>query len=126
MSERSIRSAPERFALGLSAAVLLVVFGLVAVQLRGSDEAPDPVARVEDVRAVGGRFHVVVAVENLGDLTAANVQVNAEVQTADGPVTGDQIISFLPGGGEEHLTFVFEDDPAAQDLMVKVTGFADP
>lgn len=126
MSKRPDRTTAEWVALGVSSVILLAVFALVAVQLRNPDAPPDPVARVEQVRPVGDRFQVNVSVRNDGDQTAANIQVNAELQTPDGPVSGDQTIAFLPGGGVEDLTFVFDDDPTASDFTVAVTGFADP
>lgn len=126
MSRRPGRTTAEWVALAVSSAILLVVFALVTVQLRNPDALPDPVARVERIRPMGDRFHVQVSVRNNGDQTAADVQVSAELATADGPATGDQTIAFLAGGGVEDLTFVFEDDPAAHNLTVTVTGFADP
>ncbi len=126
MSRRPDRTNAEWVALGVSSAVLLVVIGLVAVQLRNPSAPPDPVSRVEQVRPVGDRFQVHVSVRNNGDQTATNVQVSAELQTPDGPALGDQTIDFLPGGGAKDLTFVFDDDPTAHDFTVTVTGFADP
>ena len=126
MSEHPGRSTPERVALGVSTAILVAVFALVAGQLRHPHDPADPVARIETVRPVGGRFHVDVAVRNDGDQTAVNVQVSAEVETPDGSVSGDQTVDFLPGGGKQHVTFVFDDDPESGGLTVAVTGFADP
>lgn len=126
MSERRSRNAAEWTTLGISLAVLVGVFALVAIQLRNPDAAPVPTARVKQVRAVGDRFHVDVEVTNEGDRTAANVQVNAEIQGIDGAISGDQTIDFLPGGGEQQLTFIFDDDPTTHELEVRVTGFTNP
>ena len=58
--------------------------------------------------------------------TAANVQVLAELIIDGDELTGDQTIDFLSGGEDQHLSFIFDEDPASGELSVVVTGFAIP
>jgi uncharacterized protein (TIGR02588 family) len=120
------RTAAEWLTFAAACLVLLAVLALIAFQVPGSDQPAAPHAQVASVRGVGSRFHVEVDVRNDGDDTAANVQVTAELVIGPETMAGDQTIDFLAGGEEEHLVFVFADDPAGGELTVEVTGFADP
>jgi uncharacterized protein (TIGR02588 family) len=108
-----------------SAAVVLVVVGLIVAQI-GDDRPAAPTVRVDGVRAVGDVFHVDVTVRNDGDDTAANVQVVAELTVAGTTSSGDQTIDFLSGGEDRELSFVFDRDPASGELRVAISGYAVP
>ncbi len=123
---RSSRTTAEWASLAGSAAVVLLLVGLIVAEIPGSDRPAAPAVRVESVRHVAQAFHVDVTVENSGDQTAANVQVSAELSVGDDTLTGDQTIDFLSGGEQQRLTFVFLRDPASGELQVAVTGFAVP
>ena len=125
-SRRDPRTAAEWTTLVCSCVILGVIVALIAAQLRGERDPAAPVAEVIDVRAVGEVHHVEVTVTNEGDDTAADVQVQAELIVDGGASEADQVIDFLAGDEEEHLVFVFEDDPADGELTVAVTGFAQP
>ena len=112
---RPTRSRAEWFSLVVSAGVVLVVVGLIVVQIPGTDQTAAPTARVQAVRVVGDSFHVEVIVHNDGDPTAANVQVLAELIIDGDELTGDQTIDFLSGGEDQHLSFIFDEDPASGD-----------
>jgi uncharacterized protein (TIGR02588 family) len=121
------RTAAQWTTLVISSLLLAVV---VAVLVRELVEDRSPAApQVEldgEPRHVGDTYVVDVVVTNAGDETAANTQVNASLDL-DGEVTeSDQVIDFLEGGAEEHLSFVFQDDPAKGDLEVEVASFAEP
>lgn len=121
------RNVAEWVTFGVASAIIALVAGLMVVQSFGSSDPPAPVAeRVGAVRDEGGHFFVPVDVTNRGDETAAAVQVIAEL-TVDGETTsGDQVIDFLGGSEVVHLTFAFDTDPSAGELVVSVTGFSDP
>jgi uncharacterized protein (TIGR02588 family) len=36
------------------------------------------------------------------------------------------VVDFLGGGESQKLTFVFSDDPADGELVISVTGYAEP
>lgn len=121
------RSVAEWVTFAGSCVILLIVISLIVVQMREPLTSPSPVAVVTgDVRAVDGQHHVTVEVTNGGDLTAANVQVSAELEIGGSTTSADQTIDFLAGGEHVEIFFVFDDDPAAGDLTVSVAGYATP
>ena len=127
MSGTEGRSVAEWVTLVGSCAVLLVVISLIAIQMRDPLTPPAPVAAVAgDVRDVEGQYHVPVDVHNTGELTAANVQVSAELEIDGDTTSADQTIDFLAGGEHVNLVFIFADDPATGILTVTVTGYTEP
>ena len=121
------RSAPEWITFIVACLIVSAIAGLMVVQAISSFDPAAPVAeQAGSVRNENGSFFVPVDVTNHGDETAVQVQVLAEL-TVDGEVTsGDQVIDFLAGDEVEHLTFVFDTDPADGELVVQVTGFSAP
>jgi uncharacterized protein (TIGR02588 family) len=67
-----------------------------------------------------------VVVTNEGDDTAANTQVAASLELGGEVSEADQVIDFLAGSAEEHLSFAFADDPAEGELTIEVRSFAEP
>lgn len=125
--QREARNRVEWVTFGVAAAIVAVIAMLMVVQSFGSFDPPAPVAEQSGpVRATAGHWYVPVDVTNDGDETAAEVQVVAEL-TIDGvTTTGDQVVDFLGGGEVAHLTFGFDADPANGELVIRVTGFAEP
>lgn len=127
MSERRRRTAPEWITFGVCCAVVLAVVALLGSQLFAGEEPAAPVAQQRGaIRQSAGTWYVPVDVTNEGDLTAADVQVVAEL-TIGGQVTdGEQIVAFLGGRETERLVFAFEDDPTTGQLEVRVGSYAQP
>jgi uncharacterized protein (TIGR02588 family) len=125
--ELAVRNGPEWIILGASALILALVVGaLVVLAFRTADPAIPAAETPGSARQVGQQFLVPVDIVNHGDLAAAEVQVVAEL-TIDGVTsTGDQVVDFLGGGERQQLTFVFADDPGDGQLVISVTGFAEP
>lgn len=120
------RTAAESVTFAISCAILLVVMGLIAIQIPDGGDPPHPVADTGEVREVGEQYFVPVTVRNLGDLTAENVQVVAEL-TVDGETSeADQTVGFLAGEATQELEFVFDEDPADGELVVRVAGYRTP
>lgn len=127
MSTRLGRTTAEWTVFAVSAAVVLVVLALLGAQLLGSEEPAAPVARQRgEIQEAAGRFYVPVDVTNEGDLTAADVQVIAELTIGGETVDGEQTVAFLAGSETERLVFSFDDDPADGELVVRVGGFSKP
>ncbi|MGD9701344.1 MAG: TIGR02588 family protein [Acidimicrobiia bacterium] len=121
------RTMAEWVTFGVSCLVLLVVAGLVALEMVGTDDPPAPTAsQVGPTRVVDDHFFVPVEVVNTGDVTAANVQVSAELTIGDETATGDQTVDFLGGGERVELSFSFDDDPALGELTIRVSSYAVP
>ncbi|MEO6124375.1 MAG: TIGR02588 family protein [Ilumatobacteraceae bacterium] len=125
--KRVARNRVEWITFAVAAAIVVAIATLMVVQSFGPSDPPAPVAELAgEPRDVDGRWFVPVDVRNLGDETAAEVQVTAEL-TFDGVTsTGDQVIDFLGGDEVVHLTFGFDHDPARGKLVLRVTGFSQP
>ena len=126
MTEREPRSAAEWVTLVVSLLVLAVLVGLIVLRLLDERDPAEPIATIEGVEEVGDDHHVEVMVRNEGDDTAADVQIVAELVIGDETSEADQVLDFLAGDEEEHVVFVFEDDPADGELTVSVSGFSVP
>lgn len=111
---------------GLAGAVLAGVVVAVAAQIPGRDAPADPVVELGVMARRAGGFHVQVDVANVGELTAADVAVVAEL--GEGPETesAEQTIEFLSGGERVSIVFVFAHDPRERGLAVRVAGFTRP
>ena len=125
--QRTARNSVEWVTFGVAAAIVTAVAALMVVQSFGSDDPPAPVAeQAGAAHATAGVWYVPVDVTNTGDETASEVQVIAELTVDGETTTGDQVIDFLGGDEVTHLTFTFDDDPSDGELVVRVTGFAEP
>ena len=121
-----MRGAPERVTFAVALVVLLVVVALIVAEIPGSKDPASPRVSVGSVVVRDGHFEVPVAVDNVGEETAENVQVNATLTVGDTEQTADQTIDFLAGGETEEVVFLFTDDPDEGELEVEVGGFAVP
>lgn len=120
------RTPAEWVTFTVATAVLIGVLAAIATEIPGSRRPPDPVARAGAAERRGERFVVPVVVENLGEQTAQDVQVQATLTIDGEDQDGDQVIDFLSGGEQEEMEFVFDDDPADGELVVRVTGHSLP
>lgn len=127
MSNRPLRNTAEWIVFAVCCGVVLLVVGLLTAELLGPEDRAAPIAKQHgEIRQVAGRYFVPVEVWNEGDLTAADVQVVAEL-TVEGEVTdGEQLVSFLAGGETERLVFSFDHHPDAGELVVRVGSYAQP
>lgn len=121
------RTPAEWATLVVSSLVLSVVVGLILVEMSSRVDPAEPVARVERTAPLGQRWGIYVAVTNVGDETAANVQVTATVTGAHGlNQSGELSVDFLAGDEVKELVFMVDSDPRRGDLSVVVSGFEDP
>lgn len=120
------RSVAEWVTFAVSAAVVATVVGLIAIEIPQSRRPPMPVATKGVPMARGAVFVVPVEVENRGERTAQDVQVQVTL-TVDGEEhEGDQVVDFLSGGEAEQMEFLFDVDPDAGEVEVRVTGYTVP
>lgn len=106
--------------------MVVVVVALILAQIPGEDGPAAPSAVVEQVRQVDGVFHVDVTVRNEGDVTAAQVQIVAELVVGDTSYSGEQSIDFLSPGENDEVVFMFDHAPAEGDLHVRIASYAVP
>lgn len=125
--EHAVRTGPEWVTFALSAIILAVVSILLAISAFRTEDPAQPIAGpAGPVRQVGAQYFVPIEIVNRGDLGAAQVHVTAELTIDATTTSGDQSIDFLGGGETQELTFAFADDPADGELVIMVTGFAEP
>lgn len=121
------RTLPEWVSFGVALVLVLALVGVFVADLLGEERPADPLARVSGpVQANGSAYQVPVTVRNGGDLTAADVQVTAELSLGSTTLTAEQTIPFLAGGAEKRLVLVFDRDPAGGDLEVRVASYSKP
>lgn len=126
-SKRPPRTSAEWVTFAVSVAILLVVVGLIATQATGSDRPALPrVSKTGPVERQGERFLVPVEIRNDGGATAEAVQVTAELTVGDEVVEADQTVEFLAQEEKAEVVFVFDRDPAAGQLDIRVTGYTVP
>lgn len=126
MSERDARSPAEWITFAVASMVVAAVVLAIGIEIPGSKTPAHPVVHTADAVARGADFSVAVTVENEGQKTAQNVQVEASLDTGSGEETSDQVVAFLAGQASEELVFIFSSDPGEGRLRVRVTGFLDP
>lgn len=123
------RSIAEWLTLAISSLVLLLVIGLVLYDWQISKDLP-PAFQVEvsnTIRLIEGQYYVPFTLQNTGGRIARTVQVTAELNLPDGSdENGEQQFDFVSGNERKQGGFVFEHDPTAGDLTVRVASFGLP
>lgn len=127
--EGRVRSPAEWITLTLSAFILAAIVGLVLYDWQLSKNIP-PAFQVEITQATWlteGRYYVPFTLHNTGGRIARTVQVLADLHLPDGTdETGEQQFDFLSGNERKQGGFVFEHNPQAGDLVVRVASFGLP
>ncbi len=134
VSERSERAPARRTgaewtSFAVACTIIAALVGLLVWDLVANIPVEPAAFRVDTgtPRTEDGAHYVDVTVENTGDETAENVQVIAELSMGRTVVAeSDQTLDLISGGGSRDLTFVFETDPSAGDLVVRVAGHEVP
>ena len=116
--------APALLEWAMGALGLLLVLAALAVIGAGAFGPREP-ARLEatlgEVRPAGAVWLAEVEVRNLGDETAAAVEVEGRL----GDQTAAATIDYVPAHGEEAITLVFESDPRGA-VELSVPGWSEP
>jgi uncharacterized protein (TIGR02588 family) len=124
------RSIAEWTTLGFSAAVVLVLVGLVSYELFTSGVRPPVIeARplVGEVRQAGDAYYLPVEVTNRGERTAEDVKVRVCLTSDEGRRESSQFSTgFLAGGDTEQEVVVFQGNPSRGDVGVDVLSFRKP
>ena len=128
--KRSTGSAgPAEWA--MAALSTLLVLGAVAFLLvEGLSEQRPPAFRVEvlEVRSAGGDFIAEVRVRNIGETTAADVEIEGRPRGA-AQARGERAaarLDYVPGGSERRVGLVFRTDPREHGVEARVVGYTMP
>ncbi|NJM98652.1 MAG: TIGR02588 family protein [Phormidesmis sp. RL_2_1] len=128
-SRRKRRSLAEWVTLTFSSVLLTALVGLVLYDWQVSKNLP-PAFRIEIVesaRFTEGHYYVPFTLHNTGGSIARTVQVIGQLQLADGSdETGEQQFDFLSGNERKKGGFVFEHNPQAGNLVIRVASFGLP
>ncbi|MDP9369045.1 MAG: TIGR02588 family protein [Chloroflexota bacterium] len=127
---RDDRSVAEWITFAISAALILGVVGLASyLYVSGGNSPPiiETETLVDELRRANDEYYLPIAVTNVGDETAEQVQIQVRLAPGAGqPETSEFMIQFLAGGETVQGTAVFSADPLAGDLAVDVVGFQRP
>ena len=120
----------EWVTLGISLAIVIAVLGVTSWLALHGDVAPatfDVSPKTDQVRHHNDAWYLPIDVRNVGDDTAADVVVRAELDTGNGEAeTAEFTVTFLSGGDRTSGTAVFRHDPREGDLSVMVASFSEP
>lgn len=112
----------------ISLVLVLVTAGvLVQQQFSLEDKPPDPQIELGTPEAHDGYFAVPVKVTNRGDSTAASVQVEVALRTAEGESeTGQFDLPYLPRRSTREGWVTFQHDPAKGKMEPRILGYEKP
>ncbi|MBW3577642.1 MAG: hypothetical protein KY462_07890 [Actinobacteria bacterium] len=107
------------------AVAILVVLVLSAVNR--SDGPPQPQARPHATVTQPDSYLVTVDVINRGGTAATGVQIQGELHASGAVVERTEaVVDVLPPSSSRRVGLVFERDPAAHEVRVRVIGFEQP
>ena len=105
---------------GLGLLLVLAVLAIVAIEALGPRDPARIEVRLGEIRSAGAVWLAEVEVRNLGDETAAGVEVEGRV----GDETAQATVDYVPAHGKERVTLAFDADPRAAE--VSVSGWSKP
>lgn len=112
----------------LGALLFLGIFAVLLTNaLSHTDAAPSISARVEAIEATATGYVVKFIAVNGGEVTAAQVRLEAQLVTQSGAAETREItFDYLPPHSERRGGFIFENDPRASALTIQADGYVDP
>jgi uncharacterized protein (TIGR02588 family) len=106
---------------GLGLLIVLGVLGIILSEAFGPRDPAAIEARLLEARPSPTGWLAEIEVENTGDETAAQVEIEARL----GAETASAVLDYVPAGGRERLTLGFDADPRA-GLTLHTKGFTEP
>jgi uncharacterized protein (TIGR02588 family) len=121
------RNPLEIAVLAISALLVAGAIGVLAWQGAREERPPELAVRVDSVVSRGDAHQVHITVRNDGFATAAMAHVRARLLRDASPVAESEVVvQWVPGRSSEQATLLFEEDPRAHELDVRVVGFTEP
>lgn len=106
---------------------LIGFIGWQALAQSGELETPALSVQAGRVHETHGGYLVEFEARNRSPRTAAAVEVEATLETADGtPATSVVSLDYVPGDSAKRGGVVLSTDPRAGRLTLRVTGYAEP
>ncbi|MFE4107818.1 TIGR02588 family protein [Almyronema epifaneia] len=123
------RTLAEWITLAVTSLILAILVGLVVYDWRVNQNRPPAfqVEITETARITDGRYYVPFAITNTGGRVARTVQVTAALHLEGiDDEAGEQQIDFLSGNERKRGSFVFNHDPQAGELLIRVASYRLP
>lgn len=93
----------------------------------GGDQPPIVSAQVSEITAANGVYIVEIEARNLGDTTAADAEIVAELHLGGEVIETHSIMfDYVPRHSERRGGFVFARDPREGQIALRTEGYADP
>ncbi|MFN3669095.1 MAG: hypothetical protein ACK4VY_07280 [Brevundimonas sp.] len=105
---------------GLGLLLILAVLAVIGTGALGPRDPARLEAHLVEARPAGPVWQAEVEVRNLGDRTAAAVEVEGRL----GDQTASATLDYVPAHGQRRLTLAFDADPRAVELSVP--GWSEP
>ena len=128
-NKKSSRSVAERISFFIALAILLSIVSSVGYLWVSDRTQSAPTIQISTDSAEQRKtsYYLPFTVTNLGGQTATNVQVIAELRIDNEIVeSGEQTIDFLSHEEEAEGAFVFDRNPSAGELTVRVASYSVP
>lgn len=104
-----------------------ILFVLLSNALSGADAAPSIRTRLTGIEPVADGYVVRFVAVNGGDVTAAQVRLEATLQAPGAATeTSEMTFDYLPPHSERRGGFFFRNDPRTGRIAIEADGYADP
>ncbi|PSB06283.1 TIGR02588 family protein [Pleurocapsa sp. CCALA 161] len=121
------RSLAEKVSLSISLFLVSIIVALICYTwITGDTNPPILSISTEKTREVNQQYYVPFTITNSGGKTATSVEITAELVTSETTQFGRQEIDFLSRQETQSGEFIFNQDPEAGELKVRVASYQEP
>lgn len=121
------RSLAEKVSFSISLFLVSIIVALICYTwITGDTNPPILSISTEKTREVNQQYYVPFTITNSGGKTATSVEITAELATPETTQFGRQEIDFLSRQETQSGEFIFNQDPAAGELKVRVASYQEP
>lgn len=111
----------------VSAILLLALLGFLAYEvIARNGSGPVFQLSVEEVTQGPSSYAVIIDVFNAGHATAAAVEIEGTLTTAGESTVSHVVLDYAPAESGRRAVLLFEDDPRAGELELRVVGYTEP
>lgn len=121
------RSLAEKVSFSISLFLVSIIVALICYTWVTGDTNP-PILSISTAktREVNQQYYVPFTITNSGGKTATSVEITAELVTPETTQIGRQEIDFLSRQETQSGEFIFNQDPQAGELKVRVASYQEP